>query len=170
MQAMDWHLAELNVARLRAPLDDPATREFIDALDEMNALADGSPGFQWRMQTEDGNATAIRAFDDELVIVNLSTWESVAALGDYVYRTGHVSYLRRKREWFERYGSAYLVLWWAPGGIRPTVDEALERLAHLDAHGPTAEAFTFGHPFPPPGAAHAPAFSSGSRSTVRPRS
>lgn len=147
---MEWQLAELNIARLRAPLDDPATKEFVDALAEINALADASPGFVWRLQTEDGNATAIKAFDDDLVITNLSTWESVRALGDYVYRSGHVAFLQRKREWFSRYGSAYLVLWWVPSGTQPTVDEALDRLGHLEANGPSTRAFTFGRPCPPP--------------------
>jgi hypothetical protein len=149
-QPMDWQLAELNIARLRAPMDDPATKDFADGLDEINALADSSPGFVWRMQTEDGNATSIQAFEDELVITNMSVWESIEALGDYVYRSGHVSFLRRKREWFSKYGSAYMVLWWVPAGIRPTIGEALERLALLDREGPTRRAFTFGKPFPPP--------------------
>jgi hypothetical protein len=147
---MEWHLAELNIARLRAPLDDPATQEFVEALDEINALADASLGFVWRLQTEDGNATAIRTFDDDLVITNMSTWESVEALGDYVYRSGHVAFLHRKREWFNQYGSVHLVLWWVQAGMQPTVDEALDRLAHLEEHGPSTRAFTFGRPFAPP--------------------
>jgi hypothetical protein len=146
---MEWQLAELNIARLRAPLDDPATQEFVDALDEINALADASPGFVWRLQTEDGNATAIKTFDDDLIITNMSTWESVEALGNYIYRSGHVAFLRRKREWFNEYGSAHLVLWWVEAGTPPTVDEALDRLAHLEEHGPSTRAFTFGKPFPP---------------------
>ena len=149
---MGWHLAQLNVGRLRAPIDDPATAEFVDALDEINALADRSPGFVWRLQTEDGNATSIRVCDDELFIVNMSTWESVQTLGAYVYRSGHVAFLRRRREWFQRYGTSSLVLWWVPAGTRPTLDEALARLAQLDAAGPTPTAFTFAQPFPPPDA------------------
>lgn len=145
----EWHLAELNIARLRAPLDDPVTQEFVDALDEINSLADASPGFVWRLQTEDGNATAIKTFDDDLVITNMSTWESVETLGNYVYRSGHIAFLQRKREWFNKYGSAHLVLWWIQAGTQPTVDEALDRLAHLEEHGPSARAFTFGRPFPP---------------------
>ncbi len=149
-QSVHWQLAELNVARLRAPLEDPATRDFVEALDAINALAESSPGFVWRLQTDDGNATSIQAFDDELVITNLSVWESVEALSDYVYRSGHVSFLRRKREWFERYGSAHLVLWWVPSGHRPTVSEALARLDIVHSGDPTADAFSFSTPFPPP--------------------
>lgn len=152
-RVMKWQLAELNIARLRSPLEDPATLQFVKALDEINALADDSPGFVWRLQTEDGNATAIKAFDDELVITNMSVWESVQALGNYAYRSGHVAFLRRKREWFDSYGSVHLVLWWVPAGARPTVDEALERLASLEADGPSATAFTFRSPVAPPGRA-----------------
>ncbi|MCU1395932.1 MAG: hypothetical protein JWM34_4360 [Ilumatobacteraceae bacterium] len=147
---MPWHLAELNIGRLRAPMDDPATKDFADGLDAINALAESSPGFVWRLQTEDGNATAIKAFEDELVITNLSVWESIEALGDYVYRSGHVAFLRRKREWFEKYGSAYMVLWWVPAGTQPSVADALERLALLDAEGPGPDAFTFAKPFAAP--------------------
>ena len=102
---MDWHLAQLNVGRLRAPIDDPIIAEFKDALDRINALADRSPGFVWRLQTEEGNATALHPIDDdELVAINMSVWESIEALADYVYRSDHTAFLRRRREWFERYG------------------------------------------------------------------
>ena len=147
---MKWQLAELNIAHLRAPLDDPTTKEFVDALDEINALADLSAGFVWRLQTDDGNATGIRAFADDLTITNLSTWHSVQALGEFVYRSGHVEFLRRKREWFDKYGSAYLVLWWVAADERPSIDDALERLAELETNGASPRAFTFAKPFPPP--------------------
>jgi hypothetical protein len=146
---VDWHLAQLNIARLRAPLDDPATQDFVDALDEINALAEASAGFVWRLQTDDGNATSIQAFDDELMITNMSTWESIQTLSDFAYRSGHVDYLRRKREWFDATGSAHLVLWWVQAGTQPTLEEAIERLAELAAGGSSARAFTFAKPFPP---------------------
>jgi len=150
--AVTWHLAQLNIGRLRAPVDDPATAEFMAALDPINALAEGSSGFVWRLQTEEGNATSIRAFEgDDLMILNLSVWESLEMLADYVYRTAHTAFLQRRREWFERLGEAYLVLWWIPAGTLPTIDEALARLDHLRASGPTAEAFTFRQPFARPG-------------------
>jgi hypothetical protein len=144
-----FHLAQLNIGRLRGPVDSPIVAEFMEALDPINALADASPGFVWRFQTEDGNATAERPYEDDTIIVNFSTWESIDALADYVYRTAHVEYLRRRREWFERFEDLYVVLWWVPTGHRPTVVEAIDRLDHLRTHGPSPHAFTFRHPFDP---------------------
>jgi hypothetical protein len=146
------HLAQLNIGRLRAPTTDPIVAEFMGALDEINALAEMSPGFVWRFQTEEGNATAVRPFEDDLVLINMSVWESVEALADYVYRSDHTSYLRRRREWFDRLHDVYLVLWWVPVGHRPIVDEAIERLRHLSAHGPSDHAFTFRRVFSADGA------------------
>jgi hypothetical protein len=149
---VDWHLAQVNVGRLRAPVEDPMIADFVAGLDQINALADVTPGFVWRLQTEDGNATAIRPDPgDELVAINLSVWETVEALADFVYRTEHVSFMRRRREWFEPFAGPYLALWWVPSGVIPTVAEAMERVAHLDRHGPTPTAFTFRHRFGPPG-------------------
>jgi hypothetical protein len=149
---VDWHLAQLNVGRLRAPIDDPIIAEFKGALDRINALADRTSGFVWRLQTEEGNATALHPIDDdELIAINMSVWESIEALADYVYRSDHTAFLRRRREWFERYGKSYLVLWWVPAGHIPSIDEALERLDELEAHGPTDAAFTFATRFAPPG-------------------
>ncbi|HET9772572.1 MAG TPA: DUF3291 domain-containing protein [Acidimicrobiia bacterium] len=149
---MTWHLAQLNIGRLRAPTGDPATADFMNNLDPINALAEATPGFVWRLQTDEGNATAIRAFDgDPLMILNLSVWESVEALADYVYRSDHTPFLRRRGEWFERLDEVYLVLWWIPAGTVPTIDEALARLGQLKANGPGPEAFTFRRPFPHPG-------------------
>jgi hypothetical protein len=149
---MTWHLAQLNIGRLRAEVDDPSIAEFMDNLDPINALAEATPGFVWRLQTEEGNATAIRAFEgDPLMVLNLSVWESVEALAEFAYRSAHTPFLRRRGEWFERLGEAYLVLWWIPAGTVPTVDEALARLDHLRAVGLSPEAFTFRQPFPHPG-------------------
>lgn len=148
---MSWHLAQVNIGRLRAPVDDPLIADFKNALDRINALADSAPGFVWRLQTEEGNATALRPIEgDELVAINMSVWDSIEALGDYVYRSDHTAFLRRRREWFERYGSAYVALWWVPVGHIPTIDQAFERLARLEALGPSPFAFTFRRPFPPP--------------------
>lgn len=156
--AVRWHLAQLNIGRLRAPVDDPATADFMANLDPINALAEATPGFVWRLQTDEGNATSIRAFPgDDLMILNMSVWESMEALGDFVYRSAHTPFLRRRGEWFERLGDVYLVLWWVPAGTLPTIDEALTRLDHLRRFGPTAEAFTFRHPFPHPGGPVLPA-------------
>ena len=143
------HIAQLNIARFKAPIDDPSMAGFVEQLDPINELADGWPGFVWRLQTDEGNATAIRAFDDDLLLVNMSVWESVDALGEFVYRSGHVEVMRRRREWAERMAEAYMCLWWIPAGEIPTVEEAKERLYHLRRHGPTPHAFTFKRRFAP---------------------
>jgi len=129
----------------------PVMAGFVARLAEINALADASPGFVWRLQTEEGNATGLRPIEnDELVAINMSVWESIETLGEYVYRSDHTALLRRRREWFERYGTSYLAMWWVPAGHIPTIDEAFERLAQIEAVGPSPFAFTFRHPFPPP--------------------
>jgi hypothetical protein len=149
-QSGQLELAQINIGRLRAPTDDPTIAEFMAALDEINALAERSPGFIWRFMTEDGNATAVRPFEDELLIINMSVWESVESLADYVYRSDHTGYLRRRREWFERIREAIVALWWVPAGHRPSVAEGIERIELLRTNGPTAEAFTFRQPFSQP--------------------
>jgi hypothetical protein len=155
---MDYVLAQINVGRLVAPLHDTRIADFVAALDSVNAAADGAPGFVWRLQTEDGNAVAVRAFEADAtgapggIIINMSVWESVEALADYAYGEPHRAVLRRRREWFEQMTEAYLALWWVPRGHVPTVAEAEERVARLRAHGPTPYAFTFRVHFPPPGA------------------
>lgn len=152
MAAQRFHLAQLNLALPREPLDAPLLREFVEQLDPVNARADASPGFVWRLQTEDGNATAVRAFGDERLIVNLSVWEGLEALRSFVFTDrAHLDVMRRRREWFERMDS-FLALWRVPAGQVPSVEEAEERLETLRAHGPTPAAFTFRRHFPPPGA------------------
>jgi hypothetical protein len=139
------HLANFNIARMRAPLDSPVMAGFVDNLDRINRLGDESPGFVWRLVDEDGvGATAYRPYpDDEAVITNLTVWESVEALRNYVYKTEHVEFLRRRRDWFEPHDVPYLALWWVPEGHIPTLEEAVARLAHLREHGPSDHAFTF---------------------------
>lgn len=150
-----YHLAQVNIARLLAPLDSPALAEFVANLAPVNALGDAHPGFVWRLQTEDGDATGIRAFEWDAdgaagVIVNLTVWESVEALADYVFQSDHAGILRRRRAWFHRAAEATNALWWVPAGHQPGTDEAEERVRHLRAHGPTTTAFTFRLTFPPP--------------------
>src|SRR5215210_2862250 len=132
-----WHLAQLNVGRMVAPVTAPEIADFMAALDPINALADASPGFVWRLQTDAGNATEIHAFDDELLLLNMSVWTSIEAVRAFTYTTAHTDVLRRRREWFERLEIAHLVLWWVPAGHLPTVGEALERLESLRRDGPT---------------------------------
>jgi Domain of unknown function (DUF3291) len=150
-----YELAQLNIGIVKGPMDSPVMAEFVANLDRINALADGSPGFVWRLQTEEGNATAIRPFPDENLLVNMSVWRDLESLGAFVYRSAHAEVLRRRREWFERMSAAYLVLWWVPAGHRPTIEEAVARLERLRTQGPTAEAFTFRRTFPAPDAASA---------------
>jgi hypothetical protein len=143
-----YHIAQINIGRIRAELDDPIMAGFVARLDEINALADGSSGFVWRLQTSEGNATYFRPFADERMLLNMSVWESVDSLKHYVYRTAHSELLRQRHEWFEKL-AVYAALWWVPTGHIPGIDEAKKRLAHLEAHGPTEFAFTFKSVYPP---------------------
>ena len=146
----DWHLAQANIGRAVAPMDDPAMADFMAQLDTINALADRSPGFVWRLQSGSGNATDIAVTEDPLVILNMSVWQSADALFDYVYRTAHTPVMARRRQWFEKPTKPHLVLWWVQAGHRPSVAEALERLEMLAECGPTPDAFTFKQRFPAP--------------------
>lgn len=143
------HLALFNIARLRAPMDDPLIDDFRNNLAPINALADATPGFVWRLQDESGNATSITPYGDELMIVNMAVWESVDALADFTYRSGHVEFLRRRRDFFEAPTEPILCLWWIPEGTIPAVEEGVARLDHLRAYGPSPTAFTFRHRFGP---------------------
>ena len=147
---MSHHLAQVNIARTRAPLDSPVMADFVNALDRINVLAETSPGFVWRLQTEAGNATEVQAYDDPRIIFNLSVWDSVAALKDYVYRSMHGEFFSRRDAWFEKMGTPHLAMWWIPAGSIPGVAEAKERLQHLARHGETAQAFTFRKIHQPP--------------------
>lgn len=152
------HLAQLNIGRIIAPIDSPELSGFVDALDRINALGEGSPGFVWRLKDDDsgssqtGDATSIALYGDDRHIPNLTVWESVESLHDYAYKTEHKDFVKRRAEWFEKPTSAYLVMWWIEEGHRPTIDEALARLEHLDTNGPSAHAFTFATRFPAPAA------------------
>jgi hypothetical protein len=147
-----YHLAQANIGRFRGPIESEIMDGFRNQLDPINALADQSPGFVWRLQTEDGNATAIRPYAaDGLMAINMSVWESLDSLQHFVYKSAHVDTLRARKQWFEPLEGAILVLWWIPAGRIPAVAEAQERLAHLREHGPGPYAFTFRSPFPAPG-------------------
>ena len=150
----DYELAQLNVAVMREPLESPGMADFVANLDRINALAERSPGFVWRLQTEEGDATALRPMG-ESTIVNMSVWKDVASLSAYVYKSAHVEIMRRRKEWFQRSIEAYVVLWWVARGHRPTVDEAIARLAALRENGATPAAFTFRQAFRAPDAAEA---------------
>ena len=145
-----FHLAQINVGRILGPMDSELMAGFVAQLAEINALAERTPGFVWRLKTEDDDATAIRPYDDERIIVNMSVWESAEALTGYVYQSAHTEVMRRRREWFGRMVDATLALWWIPAGHLPTVAEGVARLEVLRANGPTPAAFTFRQRFPAP--------------------
>ena len=145
-----YHLAQYNIARLLAPLDSPQLADFVANLDRINGIGDRSPGFVWRHQTDEGNSTAVRVRGDPMIIINFSVWEDADSLFQYTYRSDHAEVFRRRREWFDQHESYYLVLWWVPAGHEPTVEEAEERLDHLQEHGPTPHAFTLKERFPLP--------------------
>jgi hypothetical protein len=144
-----YPIAQVNIARLRAPLEDPLLRGFVARLDEINGLADRSPGFIWRLQTSEGNATYLRPYGDERILFNLSVWQSVEQLRSFVYRSMHLELIRQRADWFEKFEGAYSALWWVPVNHIPSVDEAKKRLEHLENIGPTQYAFTFQKVFSP---------------------
>jgi hypothetical protein len=150
-----WHIAQINIGTTLHPLDDPRIAGFVAQLDAVNALADASPGFVWRLQSASGNATDIKVSDDPNFIVNMSVWATIEALFDFVYKTAHRPVMVQRRQWFVPPTGAYMALWWVPAGTVPTVAEGLARIAELDANGPSPRAFTFKAKFPPPDAAGA---------------
>ncbi|HYL38359.1 MAG TPA: DUF3291 domain-containing protein [Bryobacteraceae bacterium] len=151
-----YHLAQINVARMLAPLDSPVMAGFVSQLQPVNALADRSPGFVWRLQTEGGDATSVQAFEGARILVNMSVWESVEALQSFVYRSGHLNPLRDRAQWFEKPSQPHLALWWIPAGHIPSVQEARERLEFRRTRGDSPMAFSFAklHPHPDAPAGH----------------
>jgi hypothetical protein len=147
---MDYHLAQINIGRLVAPIDDPRIAEFVAQLAPINALAERSPGFVWRLQSDSGNATDIPFNDDPFVMVNMSVWESLAALRDYVYRSQHMQVLRDRARWFEKMDKPHYCLWWIAARHIPTVAEGRERIEYYQLHGSTPHAFWFSKLFPQP--------------------
>jgi len=145
-----YHLAQLNIGRLRYPIDHPQISEFVENIDRINRLAEKSPGFVWRLQTEAGNATDLHPFGDPLLIVNMSVWESIDALKRFTYQSAHVEIMRKRQQWFEKHSGPFMVLWWVPVGHIPTIEEAKERLSRLKEKGESSEAFTFREVFDPP--------------------
>ena len=143
-----YQLAQLNIARMKYPFDDPRMAEFVARLDDVNTLADNAPGFVWRLQTEDGDATAIDSFGPDY-LVNMSVWQDVESLRDYAFRSAHKEVLSRRGDWFDKMREAYSVMWWIPSGSLPTLEDAAERLRILREQGPSARAFTFKQVFEP---------------------
>ena len=146
-----YQLAQLNIARMKFDMESPEMSDFVDALDPVNATADASPGFVWRLQDDNGNATSQLIWDDPQWLVNVTVWENLESLKRFVRSELHLRIMQRRREWFAALAEAYVVLWWVPAGHQPTVAEAQSRLEKLRADGPGPEAFNFARPFPPPG-------------------
>jgi hypothetical protein len=147
-----FEVAQLNVGRSVGPMGEPPMADFESRLDEINALAERSPGFVWRLQGDNGNNTELKVTDDPLFIVNLSVWRSLEDLYAFTYRTEHKALFARRFEWFERRPGPNVVIWWQPAGTIPDVHDALRRLRLLEASGPSPEAFGFKSRFPPPDA------------------
>ena len=145
----EFNLAQLNIAILKAPIDSPLLADFVSNLDQINELAEKSDGFVWRLKSDDNNATSFRPLGED-TIVNMSVWEDVDSLKEYVYKSAHAEFIGRRKEWFEKMGEAFMVLWWVPAGHIPTIDEALKKLELLKQAGASEEAFTFRNPFPKP--------------------
>lgn len=158
-----YHLAQVNVAHMLAPLDSLVMAGFVAQLDNVNELADRSPGFVWRLKTEEGNATSVQAFDDSAVLVNLSVWESIEPLRTFTYRSGPAGPLRQRAEWFAKPKKPHFALWWIPAGHIPTVQEARERLELRRIQGDTRAAFSFTNSFPYPAIDWEPAVKAAAR-------
>jgi heme-degrading monooxygenase HmoA len=144
----DFHLAQVNIARMNAPLDSAEMADFVARIAEINTLADAAPGFVWRLATDGGDATYLRPYDDDRILFNMSVWRSADDLRAYVYGSAHTEVMRRRHLWFSKFDGAYLALWWVRAAHLPSIDEAKSRLAHLDREGPSASAFTFKQLFP----------------------
>jgi hypothetical protein len=147
-----YNIAQLNIGRMTGiNINDPVMKEFKDQLDTINALAERTEGFVWRLKSEGGNATEFNPYSDDRIIVNFSVWESVDQLKNYVYRSAHTDVMRDRKKWFEKFGKPYYVLWYVNKGYIPTLEEAVERLEYLQQNGCTNAAFDFSNIFQPPG-------------------
>jgi len=142
-----YHLAQINIAKAQDSMESEVMKGFVKRLAEINDLADSSPGFIWRLKTEEGDATSIQAFEDPSLIVNISVWETIEALKEFVYKSLHVELIRDRDAWFNKIANAHQALWWVPVGHIPTINEGKEKLELLQLKGPSKEAFTFSKPF-----------------------
>ncbi len=145
-----YHLAQVNIARAKAPMTDPVMAGFVARLDEINAIADEHPGFVWRLKPDPENSDQLLACERDGLLFNLSVWRSVEDLRDYVFDSAHRELLAGRADWFEKMQQPHLALWWVPAGHIPGIDEAMLRLDRLELLGPTQNAFTLARPFPMP--------------------
>ena len=142
-----FHLAQINIAEAKETMDSATMKGFVGRLDEINALADQSPGFVWRLQTDEGDATAIQAFENPRVIVNMSVWENIESLRNFVYKSLHVELIRDRDAWFNKIQEMHQALWWIPAQLIPSIEEGKEKLNHLQSNGISKTAFTFAKSF-----------------------
>ena len=145
----DYYLAQVNIGKILAPMDSSLMSEFKNNLDRINALAEGSEGFVWRLKDDNNNATSIKVFEDDFMLINMSVWKNMETLYKYVYESAHVEYLKKRREWFEKLTEMHMALWWIPAGHVPSASEAIERLTHIRDKGDTPYAFSFKKRFTP---------------------
>jgi hypothetical protein len=151
MKNSTWQLAQINVAKMIGDnIDHPTMKNFVAQLDEVNSLAEGSPGFVWRLKDDKNNATNFNPYNDGRIIVNLSVWEALDDLLNFVYHGRHAEVLRSRRDWFVNFGRPFTAMWYIPAGHIPTVEEAMHRLEMLQLNGPTSFAFDFKTKFPKP--------------------
>ena len=149
---MKHQIAQINIARMiGVNIDDPIMQEFVDNLDSVNELAESSPGFIWRIKDDSNNASSFNPYDDEQIIINISVWEDIESLEQFTYKTFHTDFLRRRREWFQKFGKASFAMWWIKEGDFPTVEEAVEKLAYFQLYGPSVSVFDFKERFSAPG-------------------
>ena len=145
-----YHIAQLNIGRIVAPLNDPIMADFANNLNQINQLGANTPGFVWQLLSDEGDSTAFRILNDDSLFVNFTVWETIDALFDFAYKSQHVEFFRRRREWFTKMEDLpVLTLWWIPANHTPTLEEAQEKLLYHREHGPTPLAFTFKERFTP---------------------
>lgn len=148
---MEFQLAQINIARmLGVNIHDPIMQEFVDNLDRVNALAENSPGFAWRLKDESNNAASFNPYDDEQIIINISVWDNIESLESFTYKTFHTDFLKRRKEWFHKYGKVHYALWWIEKEKYPSIEKCVDRLKFLQENGPTEKAFSFKNTFPKP--------------------
>jgi hypothetical protein len=148
-----YHLAQVNIGKILAPMDSPQMAGFKNNLDRINSLAEKSEGFVWRLKDDSNNATSIKVFDDDFIIINMSVWKNMESLYQYVYQSDHSNYLKRRKEWFEKMPEMYMALWYVPELHIPNSSEATERLFYLRKNGESPFAFGFKNKYTPEEAA-----------------
>ncbi|MEO6454562.1 MAG: DUF3291 domain-containing protein [Ginsengibacter sp.] len=149
----EYQIAEINIARMKGVnINDPVMKEFVDNLDRVNALAESSAGFVWRLKDDTNNATSINPYNDEQVIINVSVWQNIESLENFMYKSFHSGFLKRRKAWFQLFGKAYTAMWWIPKSHLPTIDEAVEKLDYLQKNGASEKVFDFRKKYLPPSA------------------